>query len=419
MKSIWRAGMSVACLLAIAGLLRCGGSGHTTLLTITSATLPNGTAGSNYNQSIQAVGGVAPFHWDVSAGTLPNNLQLGSSSTNTDTISGTPDTPVQADAFTIKVTDSAGQSATQPYKVSIMGLPDTLTLSPASLSFNPQLEGTASATQTATLTNTGTAAVAVNSVVSTGNNSADFTQSNKCASGLAPAANCLISVTFTPSQAGPRVASITINDDTNGSPHQLGLNGIGLSPGANATLSATSLTFSGQEVGTTSPAQTLTLTNYGEATLTIGSITASGNFSESNTCAPTLAPGANCPINVSFSPTTAGALTGSLMVNDNSTGSPQTVTLSGSGASGGTWVLNGLCENSDPAQGCNAADDLAECPAGVVATTPASLECLTNTTTVDNSRTCSATTRRGTVTGWCSAVPATASSRKAVRKSCK
>ena len=234
MKSLLQFALSVTCLVAVATLLECGGGSSQSVqpLIITSATLPNGAAGTQYNQSVQATGGVAPYTWSVSNGILPHNLQLGSSNSNSDTISGTPDTPVQAEAFSIKVTDFAGQSATQQYKVSILGLPDTLTLSPASLSFNPRLDGTASATQTATLTNTGTSAVAVNSVLSTGNNSSDFTQSNTCASGLEPGANCAISVTFTPSQAGPRVASITINDDTTGDPHQLGLNGIGLTTGA-------------------------------------------------------------------------------------------------------------------------------------------------------------------------------------------
>jgi hypothetical protein len=337
MKSLLRIALSVTCLVAVTTLLECGGGSSQSVqpLIITSATLPNGTAGAQYNQSVQATGGVAPYTWSVSNGTLPHNLQLGSSNTNSDTISGTPDTPVQAEAFSVKVTDSASQSATQQYKVSILGLPDTLTLSPASLSFNPQLDGSASATQTATLANTGTSAVAVNSVVSTGNNSADFTQSNTCASGLAPGADCVITVTFTPSQAGPRVASITINDDTTGTPHQLGLNGIGLSSGANATLSANSLTFTFQDVGTTSPPMTLTLTNYGEAILNVTGIAASGSFSESSTCGTTLAPGANCPINVSFSPTTSGPLTGTLSVTDNATDSPQTVALSGTGMSGG------------------------------------------------------------------------------------
>lgn len=163
--------------------------------------------------------------------------------------------------------------------------------------------------------------------------------------------------------------------------------------------------------------QTLTLTNYGEATLNIGNIAASGNFSESNTCGATLAAGANCPISVFFSPTASGALTGTLSVSDHVTGSPQTVTLSGSGVSGGTLVLNGLCQNSD-FNVCDAADDLAECPAGLVATTPANIECLTNTVTVDHSRTCSAKTRRGTVTGNCGAAPAGPASGAMARSSC-
>jgi hypothetical protein len=134
------------------------------------------------------------------------------------------------------------------------------------------------------------------------------------------------------------------------------------------------------------------LTNYGEATLNIGGIAASGNFSETNTCGATLAPGANCPINVSFSPATAGVLTGSLSVSDNDAGSPQTITLNGTGAASGTPVLNGLCQGPvDGGNACGAADDLAECPAGVVATTPANVSCgATSTVSDDTSRTCSA-----------------------------
>lgn len=421
MKSLWSIAPAVLCLVALATLLQCGGSKTIPLLTITTAALPNGTAGSQYTQQVQANGGVAPYHWDLVSGTLPNNLQLGTSNTASDTISGIPDTPVQQDAFTVKVTDSANQTASQPYQVSILGLPDTLTLSPASLTFNPQLTGSASSTQTATLTNTGSEAIAINSVVPTGSNAADFSQSNSCGSNLAAGANCAIMVTFTPNQAGPRVASITINDDTAGTPHQVGLNGIGLSSGANATLSATTLTFNGQEVGTTSPAQTLTLTNYGEATLNIGGIAASGNFSESNTCGPTLAPGANCPISVSFAPASSGALTGSLSVSDNMTGSPQTVTLNGTGAASGTPVLSGMCvdTSADPEQ-CEVAQS-ADCPVGEVAMHVANFECPRNSsvTQFDNSRGCAVSTPRVSFYGNCATQAALASSRAVARKSCK
>jgi hypothetical protein len=425
MNSNLRMALSVTCLVAVATLLECGGgsSQKISLLTITTATLPNGTAGTAYNQPIQANGGVAPFKWTLSAGTPPNNLQLNPSNTKTATISGMPDMPVQGDAFTVKVTDAANQSATQPFNVSILGVPDTLTLSSASLTFNPQVAGTTSVTQTVTLTNAGSSSVAINSVMPTGTNAGDFSQSNNCGSDLAPGAHCEISVTFTPSQPGPRVASISVNDDTTGTPHQLGLNGIGLSSGANATLSANSLTFDGQEIGTTSPPLTLTLTNYGEAILNIVGIAASGSFSESTTCGPTLAPGANCPIHVSFSPATSGTLTGTLSLTGNMTGSPQTVALNGTGAASGTPVLTGMCAGPGDGNLCTWGTDLAECPAGEAALAPTNMLCMSGFNTyvnIDNSRGCTVKTRSEDIPGGrCATVAATSSSKLAASGSCK
>jgi hypothetical protein len=418
MKSQGRVAWSISCLVAIATLLECGGgsSQKISLLTITTATLPNGTAGTAYSQTIQANGGVAPFKWTLSAGTPPNNLQLNPSNTNTATISGMPDVPVRGDEFTVKITDAANQSATQPFKVSILGLPDTLTLSSASLTFNPQLSGTTSATQAATLTNAGSESVAVNSIMPTGTSAGDFSQSNTCGSGLAPAAHCEISVTFTPSQPGPRVASISVNDDTTGTPHQLGLSGTGLSSGANATLSANSLTFNGQEVGTTSPSLTLTLTNYGEAILNIARIAASGSFSESTTCGTTLAPGVSCPVNVSFSPASAGTQTGTLSITGNMTGSPQTVALSGTGAASGTPVLTGMCAGPGNGNLCTWEKDLAECPAGEAAIAPTNMLCISGFNTyvnIDNSRGC---TGGDIPDGRCATVAATSFSKQAAKK---
>lgn len=77
-----------------------------------------------------------------------------------------------------------------------------------------------------------------------------------------------------------------------------------------ASLSTTTMTFPGGEIeGTASQSMPITLTNSGNATLTISSIAASANFQEANTCGSTLASGANCTISVIFSPTTTGILT--------------------------------------------------------------------------------------------------------------
>jgi hypothetical protein len=98
-----------------------------------------------------------------------------------------------------------------------------------------------------------------------------------------------------------------------------------------ANLSASSLTFSAQIVGTSSAAQTVKLTNTGNVSLTIFSITAFTDFSQTNTCGTNLSAGANCTISVTFKPKATGTRTGSLSILDNATGSPQIVGLSGTG----------------------------------------------------------------------------------------
>jgi para-nitrobenzyl esterase len=91
--------------------------------TIVTSSLPDGTIGAAYSQSIQATGGVAPFTWSVSSGALPHGLSLPSGTSNSATISGTPDRVQSSVAFTIQVTDAKGNLAKQPYSVNIKSTP--------------------------------------------------------------------------------------------------------------------------------------------------------------------------------------------------------------------------------------------------------------------------------------------------------
>lgn len=138
-----------------------------------------------------------------------------------------------------------------------------------------------------------------------------------------------------------------------------------------ASLSVTSLAFSDEVVGTTSPAQTILLNNSGTGTLNIVSIAASVNFAETHTCGSTLASGANCSISITFSPGATGVLTGTLSLTDNVTGSPQDVSLSGTGSSGngGSGTLNGTCVRGGR-RGCSVNSDLTDCPPGQRAKMP-------------------------------------------------
>ncbi len=109
--------------------------------------------------------------------------------------------------------------------------------------------------------------------------------------------------------------------------------------GPGVTLSPTSLTFPKEVVGATSAGKSVTLTNSGNATLDISSITTSGDFAlvtSSKPCGSTLAPGTNCKIEVTFTPLQVGALTGTISITDNAPGSPQTVPLSGTGTAQAT-----------------------------------------------------------------------------------
>ncbi len=102
------------------------------------------------------------------------------------------------------------------------------------------------------------------------------------------------------------------------------------------TLSPTSLGFGNQAVGTTSAARQVILSNTGSVALTVSSITTTGPFAQTNTCGTSVKAGGKCSISVTFSPTVKGAVTGTVVVTDNASNSPQTVNLSGSGATGVT-----------------------------------------------------------------------------------
>ena len=90
-------------------------------LSITTAVLPGWMATFAYSQKIQASGGVAPFSWSISSGSLPHGITLGGSTTNSVIIAGVPDTPETA-IFSVQVNDAASGSANQSYVVTIGNL---------------------------------------------------------------------------------------------------------------------------------------------------------------------------------------------------------------------------------------------------------------------------------------------------------
>ncbi|HVI11152.1 MAG TPA: FG-GAP-like repeat-containing protein [Candidatus Binatia bacterium] len=93
----------------------------------------------------------------------------------------------------------------------------------------------------------------------------------------------------------------------------------------------TALNFKSQAVGTTSPPQTVTLTNNGTSELKIASIKPSAGFSVTSTCGKTVTAGADCTITATFSPSRKGAIQGTITIVDSASTKPQAIELLGTG----------------------------------------------------------------------------------------
>ncbi|GAA4188273.1 hypothetical protein GCM10022252_23210 [Streptosporangium oxazolinicum] len=198
--------------------------------------------------------------------------------------------------------------------------------SPGSLSFAARQVGSTSPAQAVTITNGAATAAPIGSVTATG----DYAQTNNCGSSLAAGATCTVNVTFTPTATGTRTGTLTVASSAQGGPVTVSLTGGGTN-GVALTASPGSLSFGARQIGASGPAQAVTVTNTGTATATLGTVATTGDYAQTKTCGTTLAAGASCTVNVTFTPTASGTRTGTLTVASNDPNSPLTVGLTGSG----------------------------------------------------------------------------------------
>ncbi len=220
------------------------------------------------------------------------------------------------------------------YDVSLQQVPRA-SLSPSSLTFATQAVATTSPAQAVTLTNTGSAALNVSSILASG----DFKETNTCTAPLKPGSKCMINVTLTPTNIGSLYGAITLLDNASISPQIISLSGTGSQA---LTLAPRAMTFGNVVVGKTSNPKTETITNV-EATALNISFAASGNYSAvaggNSPCGSSLAGGASCTLFVTFTPTANGAIDGAVTITDHTVIRQQLVELSGTGTGGGTAPL--------------------------------------------------------------------------------
>jgi hypothetical protein len=254
-----------------------------------------------------------------------------------------PDFPTTAGSFSPDCTAADGCTVNEDVPLAVIKIGQahgaTATLNPLNPAFG-EVEITAPAyfpSSAVTLRDMGDEAYSVSSIALGGADAGDFTlTSNSCPIGsFGPASNCSITINFAPTATGTRTATLTVTDTAPGSPRVATISGIG----DKIALVPANLTFPAQPVGTSSAAKTIQLTNVATSrslAFAAGSITAAGDFSESDTCSGTiLAPNASCSISVVFAPAATGPLGGGLTIND--TGEPsfrpyvQSVSLTGFG----------------------------------------------------------------------------------------
>jgi hypothetical protein len=208
-----------------------------------------------------------------------------------------------------------------------VGMPPRPTFLPTSLTFPTQVVYTSSEANTVELTNSGLGLLKVTKIAVTG----PFSQTHTCGSTVEPGASCTISVSFKPTTIGTLTGSVSITDNAPGTPQKVALKGIG----TYVQLTPTSLNFGNQPVGTKSLPLRVTLSNKGSVAVSITGISITGtnehDFAEANTCGKTVAAGESCFITVTFKPLADGSRTASVSIGDNGGGSPQKVSLAGTG----------------------------------------------------------------------------------------
>ncbi len=216
-----------------------------------------------------------------------------------------------------------------------------LSVSPASLTFAAQPFGVASTAQTLAVSNTGGVSLANVGFQITGPAASSFsTGGTTCGGTLADGAGCTVQVIFDPAAGGGNTATLVVSSSTLGVAQvTVPLNGTSqISSGLIAT--PNQLNFGTLNLGLTSAAQTITVTNISAIAASGFAVGISGQIGSSqfsvaqSTCGGSLAAGASCEAGVVFGPTASGTTSGVLSFSSHAIATPATVSLSGTGAAG-------------------------------------------------------------------------------------
>jgi hypothetical protein len=249
----------------------------------------------------------------------------------------------QAASFSVTFTPTVAGNATgsasvvstaanSPLSISLagVGVQPQISVVPGSVSFGTVTVGQTNS-QTITLSNPGTANLTVTQ--SAGPGTGFGLTGLALPLTLAPGKSTAFTVSFTPTSGTNSSSSLTLISNAPNSPTTIPLSGTGLAPVLQLTPSTTSLSFGSQALNA-SATQGVTLTNTGNAAVSISQVNVTGTGFTLSGSAPlvTLSAGQAASFSVTFTPTAAGSDAGSASVVSTAANSPLSISLSGSGA---------------------------------------------------------------------------------------
>lgn len=320
--------VSTGIITTVAGNGNCGFTGDG-IATVNGVEFPQGLAvDANGNLFISDLS--ERVRWVSPSGFMTTIAGTGNPGYNGD---NGPATEALLDEPTGIVLDAAGDIIVSDYtngRVRSISVFPALNTNVGNLAFGLTSVGSTSAPQAITVSALGT--VAINNI----SVSANYSEADNCPASLPHGATCTMYAYFVPTASGALNGNITINDNGFFSQvNTVSLTGLGSA----ISLTGAPLAFGSQTVKVKSAAKTVTVTNNGTNTITMGTITLTDTTDyaiSANTCpasGKTLAANGTCTISVTFDPQGNGAKRGAVVINDNDPSTPQLIGLSGMGAS--------------------------------------------------------------------------------------
>ena len=207
------------------------------------------------------------------------------------------------------------------------GSTSAIALSAANMQFGDQLAGATPLGRIVNITNTTPYPASVTGVTT----SPGFSQTNTCSAPLSPHQSCRAAVTFDSAMNLAVTGTLTAANFGPGGPQSVNLFGNGLIV-SDLKVKPSQIDFIWAIQGFPASPAAVTLTNTSNKLLTGLKFTLdSSSYKQTHTCTTSLAPGASCTVNITFTPAALGTIPSTLSIQHSGIGSPQLVHMTGMG----------------------------------------------------------------------------------------